>query len=71
MYKTYNHEFSSEFPQNIYTYNLYYNLHTDKMFSNFPYFFVTILTLCIMQEKNYTFIMTIYCNFVESFVESF
>ena len=31
------------------------------MFPNFPYFFVTILTFCIMQEKNYTFILKIYC----------
>ena len=36
------------------------------MFLNFPFFFVTILTLCSMQEKNYTFMMTIDCNFEES-----
>ena len=36
------------------------------MFSKFPYFFVTISTLCIMQEKNYRFIMTIYCDSAES-----
>ena len=34
------------------------------MFWNFPYFFVTILSLCIMHEKNYTFIMTIYCDYL-------
>ena len=39
---------------------------TDDMFSKFPYFFVTISTLCIMQEKNYRFIMTINCDSVES-----
>ena len=46
--------------------NLYYDLPTDEIFSKFPYFFVTISTLCIMQEKNYKCIMTIYSNFVES-----
>ena len=35
------------------------------MFLKFPYFFVTIATLCIMQEKNDRFIMTIYCDYVE------
>ena len=38
----------------------------DEMFSNFPFVFVTILTLCTMQEKNYTFIITIYCDLEES-----
>ena len=36
-----------------------------KMFSNFPFFFVTILTLCTMQEKNYKFMTTVYCDSVE------
>ena len=36
------------------------------MFSNFPFFVVTILTLCTTQEKNYTFMMTIYCDFKKS-----
>ena len=36
------------------------------MFSKYPYFFVTNSTFCIMQEKNYRFIMTIYCDPVES-----
>ena len=66
IYKTYNHEISIECPWNIYSYNLYYDLPTDEMFSNFPYFFVTISTLCIMQEKNYTFILKIYCDYVAS-----
>ena len=35
-----------------------------ECFRNFPTF-VTISTLCIMQEKNYRFIMTIYCDSVE------
>ena len=35
-------------------------------FSQFPYFFVTVSTLCIMQEKKYTFIITIYRDSVES-----
>ena len=51
IYKTYNYEISIECTWNIYLYNLYYDLPTDEMFSSFPYFFVTILTLCIMQEK--------------------
>ena len=66
IYKTYNHEFGNEFPQNIYSYDLYYNLATDEMFSKFPYFFVTISTLCIMQGKNDRFIMTIHCDYLES-----
>ena len=51
IYKTYNHEFSIEFPWNRYSYDLYYDLPTEEMFPKFPYIFVTILTLCIMQEK--------------------
>ena len=59
IYKTYNHEFCIESPQNIYSYDLYYDLPVDEMFSKFPYFFVTILTPSIMQEKIYGFIMII------------
>ena len=36
----------------MYSCDLYYDLPTDGMFSNFPYFFYTILTLRIMQEKS-------------------
>ena len=36
------------------------------MFSNFPHFFVTTVTLCIMQEKNYAFILKIQRDYVES-----
>ena len=36
------------------------------MFSKFPYFFATISTLYIIQEKNYRFIMTIKWDSVES-----
>ena len=36
------------------------------MFSKFPYFFVTFSSLCIMQEKNYGFKMTIHCDSVVS-----
>ena len=53
-------------PSNIYLYDFYYHFPADGMFSNFPFGFVTILTLCTMQEKNYTFIMTIYCDLEES-----
>ena len=35
----------------MYSYDFYYDLRTEEMFSNFPYFFVTILTLCTMQKK--------------------
>ena len=52
--------------RNIYSYDLYYDSPTDEMFSKFLYFFVTISTLCIMQDKNYRFIMTVYCDSVES-----
>ena len=31
----------------------------------FPPLFVTNLPLCTMQEKDYTIIMTIYCDFEE------
>ena len=40
------------------------------MFSKFLYFFVTISTLCIMQENNYRFIMIIYCDSVESYLQN-
>ena len=77
IYKTYNHEFSIESPFNIYSYDLLYNLPTDEMLSNFPYFFVTSLTLKffflffqILHEKNYRFIMTIYCDFVEYYLQN-
>ena len=43
----------------MYSYDLYYDLPTDEMLSKFPYFLVTILTPCIMQEKIYRFIMII------------
>ena len=36
------------------------------MFSKFPYFFVTISTLCNMQEKNYCCLMTVFHDSVES-----
>ena len=66
IYKIYIHEFSIESPWNIYLYDFYYDFPTDEMFSNFPFFFVTICTFCTMQEKNYTFMMIIYCDFEES-----
>ena len=40
------------------------------MFSKFQYFFVTILTLCIMRKKNDRLIMTIYCDSVESWLQN-
>ena len=40
------------------------------MLSKLPYFFVKISTLCIMQEKNYRFIMTIYCDSVKSYLQN-
>ena len=51
IYKTYNREFWIQFPWNIYSNDLYYDSPIDEMFSKFPYFYVTISTLCIMQKK--------------------
>ena len=51
MYKTYNHEFGIEFPLNIYTYDLYYDLPTDEMFSNFPTFLLQFKFFALCEKK--------------------
>ena len=40
-----------EFPENIYSYDLYYDLPTDEMFSKIPYFFYNFNSLHYPRKK--------------------
>ena len=51
IHKTYNYEFSIEFPQNIYLYDFYYVFPTDEMFSNFSTFLFEIETRALCKKN--------------------